>query len=80
MGKLVTSLPPPDSNSIPWLLLKVKSHEGNGLMTRVDSIQRLNTKGGVAPSAGCDASSENHETCVPYEADYYFYGIHPSQE
>lgn len=73
-GRLVTSVPSPDSNCIPWLLLTVIAHEGRGIMNNVQTIQRLNTRRGVAPSGGCDAALEGQETSVPYEADYYFYG------
>jgi len=74
VGKMIANLPSPDSGSIPWLLISAVSHEGTGKMTRVESIQRLNTKGGKAPAAGCDAAHTNAETSAPYEADYYFYG------
>jgi Protein of unknown function (DUF3455) len=74
-GKLVASAPSPASNSIPWLLLSVTSHDGSGILSRVQSIQRLETKGGIAPATGCSVSNENKETPVPYEAAYYFYGM-----
>lgn len=74
VGKLVTSVPSPDANSIPWLLLTAVSHEGKGLMTRVESIQRLKTKGGIAPARSCSAEVKDKEVSVPYEASYYFYG------
>ncbi len=74
MGKLAASVPSPDEGSIPWLLLSAASHEGTGVMQRVQSIQRLDTKGGAAPSTGCAAGNENAESSVPYEASYYFYG------
>lgn len=73
-GKLVASVPSPDSKSIPWLLLTAVGHEGNGLMTRVESIQRLATKGGKAPADTCSASNKDQEMPVAYEAYYYFYG------
>lgn len=74
MGKVVTSVPSPGGDSIPWLLLTASSHQGAGVMSKVQSIQRLQTKGGVAPVGGCAAGNENGETAVPYEAEYYFYG------
>jgi hypothetical protein len=74
IGKLATSVPSPDANAIPWLLLEAKSTEGTGTFTQVKSIQRLHTKGGKAPASGCDASHDKAETAVSYEADYYFYG------
>jgi hypothetical protein len=73
-GKMRASLPSGKADAIPWLLLQAASHSGTGIMTRVLSIQRLDTKGGVAPDGGCDAAREKEETAVGYEASYYFYG------
>ena len=72
-GKAVANSPSPDADSIPWLLVSVVSHEGSGVLSRVTSIQRLNTKGGKAPASGCDASHADQELRVPYSADYRFY-------
>jgi len=73
-GKMVASAASPDQKSIPWLLLSAASHAGSGVMTRVLSIQRLNTKGGAAPATGCDASHAGAESRVNYTADYHFFG------
>ena len=72
-GKAVANAPSPDADSIPWLLVNVVSHEGNGVLSRATSIQRFNTKGGKAPVSGCDASHAGQERRVPYTADYLFY-------
>jgi Protein of unknown function (DUF3455) len=72
-GKAVANAPSPDPDSIPWLLVNIVSHDGNGLLSRATSIQRLNTKGGKAPASGCDAAFAGQETRVPYTADYLFY-------
>ncbi|HEY2118623.1 MAG TPA: DUF3455 domain-containing protein [Candidatus Acidoferrum sp.] len=72
-GKAVANAPSPDADSIPWLLVKIVSHEGSGVLSRATSIQRLNTKGGRAPASGCDASHSAQEVRVPYSADYLFY-------
>lgn len=73
-GKLLAKAPAPDPASIPWLLVSVVSHDGNGVLTRVTSIQRIHTKGGVAPPAEkCDPSKPSAETWIPYSADYYFF-------
>lgn len=72
-GKAVAKEPSPDSDSIPWLLVTVVSHAGDGVLTRVTSLQRLNTKGGKAPASGCDASHAGQELRVPYSADYAFF-------
>jgi Protein of unknown function (DUF3455) len=64
----------PNPDSIPALLLTVTAHSGHGTLEHVEAIQRLNTKGGVAPRSGCDAQAADTERRAPYEADYYFNG------
>src|SRR5258708_32358150 len=51
-GKASGNVPSPDADSIPWLRVNVIAHEGNGVLSRAATIQRLNTKGGKAPAAG----------------------------
>ena len=63
----------PSKKAIPWLLLEAKSHTGSGVFSTITYIQRLDTKGGIAPGKGCDAAHANAETRVPYEATYAFY-------
>ncbi|MGB9402139.1 MAG: DUF3455 domain-containing protein [Candidatus Acidiferrales bacterium] len=72
-GKAVANSPSPDADSVPWLLVTVVSHDGSGVLSRVTSIQRINTKGGKAPASGCDASHVGQEIRVAYSADYRFY-------
>jgi hypothetical protein len=66
-----------DPTSIPWLLLQAVSHEGEGRMSKVSYIQRLDTVGGLAPASGCDASHVGDVARVDYTATYYFF--EPSQ-
>jgi hypothetical protein len=54
---------------IPLLLLTARS-TGPGLFAGVDFIQRLETKGGVAPAGSCQAGAS---TGVPYTATYSFW-------
>jgi hypothetical protein len=72
-GKAVANAPSPDADSIPWLLATVVSQNGEGKLTRVTSIQRINTKGGKAPASGCDAAHAGQEERAPYTADYVFF-------
>jgi len=69
----------PNANAIPWLLLAAKSTSGDGVFGKTQSIQRVETFGGKAPSEGCDATQLGRETRVPYKAMYYFYVARPSQ-
>jgi hypothetical protein len=73
-GKAVGRAASPDAEAIPWLLLSAVSHEGNGVLAHVASIQRIHTHGGQPPPAAqCDAAKGNAEVRIPYTADYYFY-------
>jgi hypothetical protein len=66
-----------DPKSIPWLLLSQKSATpgkfGNYL-TNTSFIQRINTRGGLAPAAStCTAATNGVQKQIPYTADYYFW-------
>jgi len=54
---------------VPLLKLEVTSHRGAGGLAGVTTIQRLNTKGGVADGV-CDRAGAF--LGVPYAADYAF--------
>lgn len=72
-GKAIAHVDSLDSGSIPWLLINVVSHSGNGLLSSVAAIQRVHTHGGQPPADGCDASHVDAESKSSYSADYYFY-------
>jgi Protein of unknown function (DUF3455) len=61
----------PTAGAIPWLLLSAKSVGPEGAFSKVTSIQRVATKGGVAPAGDC--SQAGAKARVPYTADYYFF-------
>ena len=73
-GKQVAVAPAAPGN-IPLQLVKADPAVGAGAMNGVSYIQRVNTKGGVAPTAVCDAGSASKRMTVAYEADYVFYGM-----
>lgn len=73
-GKAIANAPSPDADSVPWLLLTVVNRSGDGILFRVTSIQRINTKGGKAPAASsCDAAHAGQESRAAYSADYVFF-------
>ncbi|HKW33771.1 MAG TPA: DUF3455 domain-containing protein [Candidatus Acidoferrum sp.] len=45
VGKVAAKQDAPKPDAIPWLLLTAASHAGQGVLTRVTSIQRINTMG-----------------------------------
>lgn len=69
-GKQV-AMAPAAPGSIPLQL--VKTEPGSGMLRDVTFIQRVNTKGGVAPADPCNASMAGKRMTVPYAADYVFY-------
>jgi hypothetical protein len=73
-GKAAARVDSPDSGSIPWLLVIATGHSGDGVLSRVTSVQRIHTKGGQPPPATeCNASKAAREAKSSYTADYYFY-------
>ena len=71
-GKQV-AIAPAAAGNIPLQLVKADPAMGNGAMTGVTYIQRLETKGGVAPSAACNAAAMGTKQQVGYQAKYVFY-------
>lgn len=65
---------PAAAGNIPMQLVKTEPAMGAGAMSGVTYIQRVNTQGGVAPQAACDAASKGQRQQVAYQADYVFYG------
>ncbi|WP_235017417.1 DUF3455 domain-containing protein [Nitrincola tapanii] len=76
-GSIVTgkqlAVAPAGEGNIPLQLVEAMSDSESGLFSDITYIQRLNTKGGVAPAMSCDASSLGQEQVVTYAADYVFY-------
>jgi hypothetical protein len=73
-ARAIVNVPAPNpTKDIPWLLLEATGHSASGVLSTVDYIQRLHTRGGVAPNDGaCDPA--NDETVgVPYTAVYRFF-------
>ena len=73
-GKAAAHVDAPDANAIPWLLVTATGHSGQGVLSRVTSIQRIHTKGGQPPSASqCNSATLGRKAESSYTADYYFY-------
>jgi hypothetical protein len=68
-----------DPTAIPELLLQAVSRTGDGRMSAVTYVQRLDTVGGLAPTSGCDAPQVGTTARVDYTATYYFYEAKKSQ-
>jgi hypothetical protein len=64
-----------EPGAIPWFLLQVIGAEegptGGDKLAATTFIHRVNTTGGVKPSADC--TEIGRKELVPYTADYYFY-------
>jgi len=73
-GKAAARVDSPDADSIPWLLVTVTGHTGEGALSHVSDIQRIHTKGGLAPATDtCNAAKQGSDSKSSYTADYYFF-------
>lgn len=72
-ARMVAKADAPATGTIAWLLLSVTGHSGNGALSRVTTIQRIHTVGGLAPAGDCTESGSQAEFKSSYSADYYFY-------
>jgi len=77
-AKLFHAPVPVTPNAIPWLVLEmtgVQAGATGDTLTATTFIQRVNTKGGVAPPSADCSSLENvgAKAFVAYTADYFFY-------
>jgi len=70
-GAIVGKAPGAQTEDVAWLRLKATDHGGNGTLTGVTAVQRINTEGG-AFSGSCTAKGALH--LQPYTADYIFLG------
>lgn len=64
---------PAGMGNIPLQLVKANPAMGQGAMSGVTYIQRVATKGGVAPAMPCNAGTLGQKQIVTYQADYIFY-------
>lgn len=64
---------PHTPGNIPLQLVQANPATGTGVMQGVSYIQRLNTKGGVAPALPCGAEQKGQRQQVAYQADYLFH-------
>ena len=69
VGKVSGSAPGATPNDITWLKLDVVSRRGNGILSAVTTVQRINTVGGKLDGA-CDKAGNSRS--MPYAADYVF--------
>jgi len=71
VGRVVATALGATPNDIPWLRLDVVERHGNGILSGVTTVQRINTKGGSAQGP-CD--NTGRYLSVPYSAEYVFLG------
>jgi hypothetical protein len=64
---------PSAAGHIPLQLVKANPAVGTGRMTGLSHIQRVATRGGVAPALPCGADTAGKREVVKYQADYIFW-------
>lgn len=73
-GEVIGKQAAPQQGAVPWLLLRVKAHEGSGKLGDAAYIRRVDTKGGAEPAGGCDAAHKGETARIRYSAIYQFFG------
>ena len=73
VGAVKSRADAPQAGAIPWLLLTTKSVGSNGAFSKVTSIQRVSTVGGVAPAESCSNALLGKTARVAYAADYVMF-------
>ena len=73
VGEVIAQTPAPAPHAVAWLLLRVKSHDGKGVLSDVGLVRRIDTVGGTAPTEGCDAARASSQARMRYTARYLFY-------
>ncbi len=83
VAKVAGRAPGATAQDIPLLKLEVTAQRGSGRLSGISTVQRLNTRGGLAEGACAGAGTF---LSVPYVADYAFYkktrssqAAHPAQ-
>lgn len=71
------AIAPAGNGNLPLQLVKAEPAIGTGAMQHVTYIQRVATRGGVAPSMPCSAANMGQKQVVPYQADYIFWKKDP---
>jgi len=69
-GKVAAQAPGAGTDDIPLLKLDAVSWHGTGQLSKISTIQRLNTRGGVIRTT---CNSAGAFLSAPYSADYAFY-------
>jgi Protein of unknown function (DUF3455) len=75
-GAVLKSVPSPDpappapAKNIPWLKLAATPTGATGVFSHVEFIQRIDTRGGVAPAGTCSVPTT---VAVDYTANYVFW-------
>jgi hypothetical protein len=73
VGEVIAKADGPERGAIQWLLLRAKTHEGQGLLAEAAFIRRTDTRGGIAPTTGCDAGHISEQARIRYSAIYQFF-------
>jgi len=67
------AIAPSSTGNLPFQIVKANPAVGSGAMNGVTYIQRVALKGGVAPTAACNAANKGMREIVKYQADYIFW-------
>ncbi len=73
LGSIKARADAPQASAVPWLLVSTRSVGGEGRFSKITSLQRVNTAGGIAPASGCETKTLGATERVPFTADYVLF-------
>jgi hypothetical protein len=74
VGQLLAASASPDGRgNVPWLVLRARIEQADGIFGHVRIITRTNTQGGVAPAAPCGPEQNDQVMHEVYAATYTFF-------
>lgn len=73
VGSVSARADAPQAGAAQWLLLSARSTGGEGRFSKITSLQRVSTVGGVAPIRACDLKSIHAKETVPFTAEYVLF-------
>jgi hypothetical protein len=73
LGSNIKTIESPVVGAMPWALFSTRSAGRKGVLSRVTSLQQVNTVGGEVPKSGCNSSNQSMRSRVPFSAMYFLY-------
>ncbi len=73
IGTIKANSKAPQAGAASWLLVTTRSTGGEGRFSKITSLQRVNTQGGIAPTRLCDGTTIGAKERVAFTSDFVLF-------